>query len=714
MRYRKKYLHTYILTTGILLLSALSAICQQESPAAGVQLKAYYVVVPAGSLRSQEVARAALRWEAMPPGGINLGVLPGKEVWLKVVVHLPESSGQKQTWGLALGNAFLDEVVFFQEEAMQRRWQPCRDSSAGARHSSLFPQCSIQSATARFLVKVHSETPLLLPLYCLPLQELHKKEAAYFLFYGLFSGFTAMLFLLACLAWIYFKERVYGYFALFLLGSGLTLGISAGVLSWYLPISWQLAKLLLNTAIGIWVIGAVGLVRALVPREYLPGWVTFSLKLYLGFGLALLWASWLFPYAFVSVLAGIIAMLMNVIITYGAWRAWQRGERALFFLVIGWGFYTLSMGGYIIASLLGKGLFLAHYHWAEISLLTQSLFFVLALFHRYSLWQTAHMRERLAIEEEKAELYQSISTQLQSDLQEKLKRLQQQKEEIETQNEELLQQSIQLAEQHKQIEKQLEEIKQLNVELEARVAEHTAELEASNERLLHYARQVEDYAFALAHNLRAPLARIMGLAQLMEIESKQAGGAAVGVSVESLVQSIVKSAYEADEVLHDLNEIVAIRAEGLVAVRLVPVQEVVNEVLPRLKARYACPLHLEEDYQVSLLHANRVYLADVIEEILDNCFRFRNPARTLCIRIRTCQASDSEHAIIIEDNGLGLDVAAFAGKIWHPYQTFHANSGRGIGLYMAKVKVEAMGGNIEICGEVDKGVSVRILLPVKK
>jgi signal transduction histidine kinase len=324
------------------------------------------------------------------------------------------------------------------------------------------------------------------------------------------------------------------------------------------------------------------------------------------------------------------------------------------------------------------------------------------------------MRERLTVEEEKARMYQDISNYLQEELKEKLASIQQQKEEIEAQNEELLQQSTQLLEQREHIEKQLHEIKRLNAELEQRVAARTAELEASNERLLRYTRQVEDYAFALAHNLRAPLARIMGLAQLIEMKSEEQGGAAADVSVDTLIQSIVKSAYEADEVLHDLNEIVAIREQGIVNMQLVSMPELVHEVIQYLQTIYTVPFSFKEDYRTSLVFANREYLREVLISILDNSFRFRNSVRELHIVVRVFQSSAEYYAIEIEDNGLGLDVANFRAKLFHPYQVFHVQSGRGIGLYMAHVKVEAMGGSIEIDGKPNEGLQVRILLPIKK
>jgi hypothetical protein len=99
-----------------------------------------------------------------------------------------------------------------------------------------------------------------------------------------------------------------------------------------------------------------------------------------------LWASWLFPYSQLAFIGGSLAVPMNIIITYAIWLSWRRGERVLLFLMIGWGVYTLCISLYVVTAMMGNGWFFAQHPWAAVSLILQSLFFVLALFHRYSLW----------------------------------------------------------------------------------------------------------------------------------------------------------------------------------------------------------------------------------------------------------------------------------------------------------------------------------------
>ena len=139
--------------------------------------------------------------------------------------------------------------------------------------------------------------------------------------------------------------------------------------------------------------------------------------------------------------------------------------------------------------------------------------------------------------------------------------LQERQEEIQTQNEELKQsqeevmtqrdvvwaQNQKLEEARKIIEKQNEEIKLRNENLEMEVQSRTKEL-------VEYNQQLEQFAFISAHNLRAPVARLLGLGHILDLESKGNNNETNGVS-----QKMVSTARELDRVVRDLNTILEIR-----------------------------------------------------------------------------------------------------------------------------------------------------------
>jgi signal transduction histidine kinase len=64
--------------------------------------------------------------------------------------------------------------------------------------------------------------------------------------------------------------------------------------------------------------------------------------------------------------------------------------------------------------------------------------------------------------------------------------------------------------------------------------------------------------------------------------------------------------------------------------------------------------------------------------------------------------------LIFQDFGIGIDLNRNRDKVFGLYQRFHNYPDKGLGLYLVKSQVEAMGGTISIESEVDKGTTTLI------
>lgn len=70
---------------------------------------------------------------------------------------------------------------------------------------------------------------------------------------------------------------------------------------------------------------------------------------------------------------------------------------------------------------------------------------------------------------------------------------------------------------------------------------------------------------------------------------------------------------------------------------------------------------------------------------------------------------DDEPVLTIADNGLGIDLERHGDKLFGLYKTFHTTKdAKGLGLFITKVQVEAMGGRITVESAVDRGTSFHI------
>ncbi|MEM9023391.1 MAG: ATP-binding protein, partial [Bacteroidota bacterium] len=65
--------------------------------------------------------------------------------------------------------------------------------------------------------------------------------------------------------------------------------------------------------------------------------------------------------------------------------------------------------------------------------------------------------------------------------------------------------------------------------------------------------------------------------------------------------------------------------------------------------------------------------------------------------------------LTVSDNGIGIDLDKHGAKLFGLYQRFHSHiEGKGLGLYIVKSQLEALGGRVEVQSEPDKGTMFHV------
>jgi ligand-binding sensor domain-containing protein/signal transduction histidine kinase len=272
---------------------------------------------------------------------------------------------------------------------------------------------------------------------------------------------------------------------------------------------------------------------------------------------------------------------------------------------------------------------------------------------------------------------------------EKNKKLTRQSDELAAQNEELMQSQ-------EEVSAQRDLMAQQNENLEIEVAKRTNEL-------VEYNQQLEQFAFIAAHNLRAPVARILGLGKLLEMLENTS-------EKDEVYPKVVRAAEELDGVVKDLNTILAFRKNSESLVTMVNLTTEVSKIRVTLEREIAntdavitCNF-----VQVENIRTVKPYLESILYNLISNAIKYRAPDRTPIIHIRT-EKSENEICLMVADNGLGIDMTAFREKLFTLYSRFHTHlEGKGLGLYLVKTQITALGGRIEIDSEVNKGTTFRV------
>ena len=105
----------------------------------------------------------------------------------------------------------------------------------------------------------------------------------------------------------------------------------------------------------------------------------------------------------------------------------------------------------------------------------------------------------------------------------------------------------------------------------------------------------------------------------------------------------------------------------------------------------------------SVIYFNRTYFESIFLNLLTNALKYRSDKRRLKITIKL-QEFEDKTIVTFEDNGIGFDLATVKPKIFGLYQRFHNHpDSKGLGLYLVKTHMEALGGNIDLESAIDEG-----------
>jgi signal transduction histidine kinase len=277
-----------------------------------------------------------------------------------------------------------------------------------------------------------------------------------------------------------------------------------------------------------------------------------------------------------------------------------------------------------------------------------------------------------------------------------------QSEELAAQHDALSFQNKQLFEAQKIIEEQNREIQRKNEELELEIEKRTQELQHTNRELVLHNNQLEQFAFIAAHNLRAPLARILGLANVVDLSKTEA-------DKDLALKKLVTSTQDLDHVIRDLNLILNIQkhTSNLVMVELTPaftrVIKMLEKELDDTKAI------LGKDFSAAdKVFAVAPYVESILYNLLSNAIKYRDPTRVPVITLRTVR-DDEFVCLTVSDNGLGINLDKYRQNMFTLYKRFHTHmEGKGLGLYLVKTQITALGGKIEVESEPDKGTTFKV------
>ncbi|NVM66664.1 PAS domain S-box-containing protein [Mucilaginibacter sp. SG538B] len=218
-------------------------------------------------------------------------------------------------------------------------------------------------------------------------------------------------------------------------------------------------------------------------------------------------------------------------------------------------------------------------------------------------------------------------------------------------------------------------------------------------------RELQQFAYVVSHNLRSPVANIIGISDLMGMEKDNPE------VMEHCIENLKTSVNRLDQIIVDLSKILSV-SDGSAEISREPVD--LLEILQNVKAdltnnidKSGALLHLPEGSFI--IPSHKAYLYSIFFNIISNALKYRS-TQTPEIMVNI-QINGNKAIIKIGDNGIGIDIDKHGGDLFKPYKRFDfSREGKGLGLFLVKSHVTALEGDISVDSEVGKGTTFTLIL----
>ncbi len=227
------------------------------------------------------------------------------------------------------------------------------------------------------------------------------------------------------------------------------------------------------------------------------------------------------------------------------------------------------------------------------------------------------------------------------------------------------------------------------------------------EQLVTQNRDLEEFTFITSHSLRAQIANISMLCGAMDTS---------GLTPENqeIFEKLYGTSSKLDGIISDLNSILTIKDRTEIQEEDFRLEDAVEKAIARIPFTMAAlKKYIRLDFEKGL-HARTIrnYVEAILTQVLTNALKFRKKTGEPKVTIQAGIQSDFLQ-IKISDRGMGMDTSLSGKQIFHLYKTFHSGiSGKGLGLYLCKIMMDEMRGQISFDSEEGIGSSVQIRIPL--
>lgn len=215
--------------------------------------------------------------------------------------------------------------------------------------------------------------------------------------------------------------------------------------------------------------------------------------------------------------------------------------------------------------------------------------------------------------------------------------------------------------------------------------------------------RLKNFTYIVSHNLRSHASNIQLLLYALIKSAPEFEQSKILKATEQASQNLITT-------IKHLTEVASCYTDDPEQFKMINFSEIIRQTIQNVKA-LASDAHVQIINEVPLGQAVSgvaAYLESIVINLLTNAIKYRSPERQCYIKLSS-RIADEFLILNVEDNGLGIDLEKHGAQLFGMYKTFHKHKdSRGVGLFITRSQVEAIGGRIEVTSEVNKGTTFSI------
>lgn len=215
--------------------------------------------------------------------------------------------------------------------------------------------------------------------------------------------------------------------------------------------------------------------------------------------------------------------------------------------------------------------------------------------------------------------------------------------------------------------------------------------------------RLQNFAYIVSHNLRSHTVNIRSLMEMLFIKKPELKE----YQLTQILQGSIENLFETIDHLTDIAQIINNKHKSLEVINLFTAINKAISNVSSFEVNSEVRIINDVNQNITVL-ALPTYLDSIILNLITNAIKYRDVNKKSFIKI-SAEKNDEGVRMSVSDNGIGIDMERNRRKMFGMYKTFHRNpDARGIGLFITKNQIEAMGGTIDVESEVNIGTTFTV------